>query len=416
MGSMKRKITMVMVSITMLAALLAPMAVTAAATDVPWISAPAAIVLDYETSEVLWARGEHDLRVPASMTKLVSAFVIYEEIAAGNLALDTMVRVSRNAYRISVDANMQGSTLPMREGVYRSVDDMLHLMMLPSSNGACVAMADHISGSEAAFAYRMNAVAQRVGGRAYFNNAHGALPHYTTAYTMAKIVREFIYEAPDILRITSAASMNDAGTTRSNTNLLVRSGSDFFYRYADGFRTGTTTEAGFCLASTAYRDGRRVIVIVMGARNNNERYGDSIALLEWGLQESARRYAERYAEMQRELAERITLVADGEEVTLQAPARMVNDRVMTSKDIFTVLGADAEWDEANQTITAATEDGDTIIFTIGSYFVLVGEQVVELDVAPEMVNDLPHIPTRAVAEAMGRTVQWDGETRTVYVK
>jgi len=388
----------------MITILLVPVPITAVTTDVPKIVAPVAIVIDFETGEVLYARNEHSLRVPASMTKLVTALVVYEEIASGRLALDTMIRVSEDAYRISTDSNMQGSRLPLQEGTYMSVDRLLHLIMLPSSNGACVTMADHISGSEYVFAYRMNDVAQRVGGRSYFTNSHGALPHYTTAYTMAQLVKEFIYRFPDILRITSAVSMNDGGTIRNNTNLLVRPESEFYFRYADGFRTGTTVEAGFCLASTAYRDGRRVIAVVMGTQNNQERYGDTITLLEWGLQESARRYAER-----------ITIVVGEYEVTVETPARLINNRAMVSKCIFTVLGAKAEWDEIAQTITATTENGNIIVFTIGEYNVLVDGEMSQLDVSPQMVGNIPIIPVRVIAESMGRGVQWDTATRTVYI-
>ena len=291
---MKRIVTVILLT-TMLTALMTPFSVAAA--DVPWTASPAVIVMDFETMEILYERDAHTLRVPASMTKLVSALVIYQEIAAGNLTLDTVVRVGSSAHNISMDNNMQGSRLPLEEGIYLTVDTMLHLMMLPSSNGACVAMAYHIAGNEAAFAEKMNQAAKELGGRAYFTNSHGALPHYTTAFTIALLIRESIYSHPDILRVTSAVSMYDRGTVRNNTNLLIRPESEFFFPYADGFRTGTTVEAGFCLASTAYRDGRRVIVVVMGARNNDERYGDSIVLLEWGLEESARRYAQRQQEI-----------------------------------------------------------------------------------------------------------------------
>jgi len=353
------------------------------------------------------------------MTKAMTAFVIYEEIEAGRLTLDTRVRVNSAAARVSTDENMQGSRLPLAHNTYITVDTMLHLIMLPSSNGACVAMAYRISGSEAAFAERMNQSARAIGMTSYFTNSHGALPHYTNVYSMGILLREFIYKYPDILRVTSAESVMFGGANRLNTNLLVRPG-DFFFRYADGFRTGTTREAGFCLASTAYRDGRRVIAVVMGAGNNQERYGDSIALLEWGLQESARRYAEReeatrvQAERERELAAKVSVVLNGEELALSVPARIVNNRVMVPLEVFEAVGAQVN--QYGDTITVLAGDGCVIVFTIGEYALIVNDETVQMDAPPSAAYDTVIFPLRFVAEATGYSVRWDGALRTVFVE
>ena len=441
---MKRKTTSLLATLLCLimAASLVPIPTAFAAESPqapPRIAAPAAILMDFETGEILFERDAHTLRAPASMTKAMTAFVIYEEIEAGRLALDTRVRVNSTAARVSTDENMQGSRLPLRHNSYITVDTMLHLIMLPSSNGACVAMAYRISGSEAAFAERMNQSARAIGMTAYFTNSHGALPHYTTAYSMGILLREFIYRYPDILRVTSAESVMFGGVNRLNTNLLIRQ-SDFYFRYADGFRTGTTREAGFCLASTAYRDGRRVVSVVMGANNNQERYGDSIALLEWGLQESARRYAERaeaerieaereqaereeaeridaereQAERERELAARVTVVLHGEELALDVPARIVNSRVMVPLEVFEAVGAEVNQD--GDVITVLVDGGCVIILTVGEYFLVVGDRVIEMDAAPMVSDDTVVFPLRFVAEATGYSVRWDEVTRTVFVE
>jgi len=380
---------------------------------VPRISSSSAIVMDFETGEVLFERNAHVLRAPASMTKAMTAFVVYEEIEAGNLNLDTMVPVSANAARISSDTNMQGAPFPLRAGSYISVDMMLHLMMLPSSNGACVAMAEYISGSEAAFAVRMNESARAIGMTAYFTNAHGALPHDTTAYSIGVLVREFIARYPDILRITGATHVDFGGSARNNTNLLVRP-SEFTFRYADGFRTGTTREAGFCLSSTAYRNGRRVVVVTMGGANNQDRYGDSRALLEWGLTESLRRYNER----QREIESRISVVLEGEQIEFDVQPQIVNNRVMVPmRDIFEALGATVGMttEDGVRVIRAVSADGHEITLAIGEYVVSVDGAEYVMDVAPMMVDGATLVPLRLVAEALDRAAAWDRDTRTAYI-
>jgi len=160
--------------------LLIPPTTAAAA---PNISAAAAVVMDFETGDILFQRDAYSSRVPASMTKAMTAFVVFEEIGRGNLTLDTLIRISPNAARISADPNMQGARFPLQSGSYHSVDTLLHLALLPSANGACVAFAEHISGTEALFAARMNESAHAIGMYSNFTNSHGALPHRTNAYS-----------------------------------------------------------------------------------------------------------------------------------------------------------------------------------------------------------------------------------------
>ena len=301
------------------------------------VTARAAIAMDFETGEILFQRDVHTPRVPASMTKAMTAFVVYEEMERGNLTMDTLVTISANASRIASDANMQGAPFPLAAGSRHTVDTLLHLSMLPSSNGANVALAEHISGSEAAFAQRMNESAAAIGMYSRFTNAHGALPHYTTAYSLALLTRQFITRYPDILRITGAATMDFQGRTVNNTNLLF---STFAYAGADGFRTGTTREAGFCLIATAYRDGRRTITVVMNAPDNPGRYGDTQRLLDFGFAEAARRAAER-----------ITVTINGVPVQFDVPPQTVDGRVMVPvRTIAEALGKRVLWNPQTNTV------------------------------------------------------------------
>ena len=253
----------------------------------PNVTAQAAIVMDYETGDVLWGRDIDTGRAPASMTKNMTAFIVYEEIAAGRLSFDTMIPISPNAERISRQWDWGGRYV--RAGNAHSVETLLRLIMLPSHNGACIAVAEYISGSEAAFVTLMNETAARLGINAAFGDAFGASPgNRISARAMATLVRVFIQTHPDILRITQMTSFTFAGGHTPNTNLLLP-GNSFFTQGADGFKTGTGAAAGHCLSATAMRDGRRVITVVMNAPNNNGRYGDTRALFNFGFAELERR-------------------------------------------------------------------------------------------------------------------------------
>jgi len=265
--------------------------VTASAASPPAIHSQAAVVIDYETGEILYAKDAFSMRSPASMSKVMTAFITYEWMVANGLNLNTGIPVSQHARNMSNNGVLAGSSFAFASGNH-SIENLLRLMMLPSSNSACIVMAERISGSEAAFAGRMNSTAQRLGLSASFVNPHGAnrnTYNYITAHSMAMLLRTFIAQYPDILRITSMSAMSYNGQTRNQTNLLIRSGAHF-YPGADGFKTGTTTEAGACLSSTAVRNGRRIIVVTMNAPNtNNQRYTDHRALLDFGFAEAERR-------------------------------------------------------------------------------------------------------------------------------
>jgi len=380
------------------------MHVTALA-DVSIIS-QAAIVIDYESGEILFEKDAHSRRAPASMTKNLTAFIVYEEIAAGNLTLDTMIRVSPNASQISATHDQQLPVFPLRAGSYHSVDTMLHLIMLPSSNGASVAVAEHISGSESAFAGLMNETGRSLGMYADFGNSHGALPTFTNAHSMGILVHEFIRRHPDMMRITEKRSFVMDGHTINNTNLFLHSNNAHYFPEVDGFKTGTTALAGHCLSSTAVRDGRRIIVVTMNAPDNAGRYGDSRRLLNFGFEESARREANR-----------LSVTIDGELVVFDVAPRIIEGRAMVPmRSIFEALNANVEWDETTQTVTARSNDGNVISLLAGSSTIYINGTPSEIDVPPQIVESRTMVPTRVVAEALNMNVSWNEETRTVVIE
>ena len=405
---MRKAISMLCISALFLL-LMAPSTPGASAQSPGNLTAQAAIVIDYETGEILFEKDAHTPRVPASMTKVMTAFIVYQEIEKGNLTMDTLIQVSPYASRIAGDTNFPGAAVAIQSGAEHSVDTLLHLAMLPSSNGACIVFAEHLAGSEDAFAVIMNETAASLGMYSDFKNSHGSLPHYTDAYSIGILVREFIARYPDILRITSTRSMNFRGIERRNTNRFLHTDQDF-YEGADGFKTGTIDAAGFCLASTAVRDGRRVIAVVMNTQNNTGRYGDSAKLLDFGFAEIARRSAADAASTS------LNVVVDGQPVTFDVPPRLINDRVMAPAAFVQALGGRVQSNQPAGSVTLSSDDGDTVTFTSRSSTMVVNGASVDIDVRAQFVSDTVFIPIRFLSEAMGKSVSWDGQTRTVTIE
>jgi len=359
------------------------------------VSSQAAVVIDFDTGEVFFERDAYTRRAPASMTKVQTAFVVYEEIAAGNLSMDTMIRASRNAAQTPFERII-------RAGTYYSVDALLHLIMLPSSNGGSVVLAEHVSGTESAFVALMNETASNLGLDASFRNSHGLDPNYITAHSMAMLVREFIQRHPDILRITSARSFTIDGVARGNTNRLIQNGAQH-YPGADGFKTGFTNRAGSCVVSTAYRDGRRIIAVAMNAPNRDSRDRDSTAMLDFGFAELARRHAAM-----------VNVVLDGTPLEFDVQPRLMDGSAMLPmRPIFEALGARVEWDETAQTNVVFTNNGDRITLFVDNNRMYVNGNRFELDASPQLVDARTMVPARLIADAMGLGVTWIGETQTV---
>lgn len=254
------------------------------------IAAQSAFVMDGATGEELFSKDCDAARVPASMTKVLTAYIIYQELEKGTLTLETPITISRNAAVKSRDASYP-QPVPLAEGASYTVDQLLDLIMIPSASASCIAMAEAISGSEEAFVARMNETARALGLTATYYNCHGARPNYITARSQALLTKQFIDTYPDILRYTAKASCEFQGKTYRNTNRLVNA--DTAYAGADGFKTGTISAAGYCITTTATRNGRRVISVVMKSTSDSARFSDSRALLDFGFAEQAKRDASR---------------------------------------------------------------------------------------------------------------------------
>jgi len=255
---------------------LQPGALACAPENFVYLNSRAAIVIDYETGAVLFRRNMDMELDPASLTKIMTAYILFEEIAAGNLTMDTLIPVSEHAVHISTTIDHRA---PFSEGAAYSVDTFFKLIFLPSSNAATIAVAEYISGSQEAFTERMNATAERLGMDARYGTAHGLWDsNRKTVLCAAILTRSILREFPEVLQYSSLESFLFYDTEYFNINRLL-----FDNEEIDGFKTGATATAGYCLVTTAERDGQRIIVVTLNAPTRADAFADSEDLLAYGF-------------------------------------------------------------------------------------------------------------------------------------
>jgi serine-type D-Ala-D-Ala carboxypeptidase (penicillin-binding protein 5/6) len=241
----------------------------------PALSARGHLLLDHASGAVLAEQAADERLEPASLTKIMTAYVVFRELADGKLKLDDMATISEKAWRTG------GSKMFIEVGKQVSIEDLLKGMIVQSGNDASVALAEHIAGTEATFAEMMNTQAARLGmTNSHFVNTAG-LPdpeHYTTPRDIAKVAAAVIREFPDYYAWYSLPDFTFNNIKQSNRNRLLRLDPS-----VDGVKTGHTAAAGYCLVSSAERDGRRLLAVVMGTGSDRERFSDSQALLNYGF-------------------------------------------------------------------------------------------------------------------------------------
>ena len=241
----------------------------------PTIPARSYVLMDFASGRVL-ADKEGDERLdPASLTEMMSSYVVFEELAAGRLKRDDLVTISEKAWKTG------GSKMFVEVGKQVPVIDLLRGMIIQSGNDATVALAEQVAGSEDVFAQMMNGEAKRLGmENTHFANADG-LPnenHYSSAHDMARLARAMIADHPEDYAIYAEKSFEWNGITQHNRNsLLWRDDA------VDGIKTGHTESAGYCLTASAERDGMRLIAVVMGTDSEKARADAAQALLNYGF-------------------------------------------------------------------------------------------------------------------------------------
>ena len=267
------------------------------------VAAKAALLLDPDTEEILYARNIHERLYPASLTKIMTCLLVLEAVDNGSLALDTVLTASDLAVS-SIPAD--GSTAGLKVGEELTVEELLYCIMLSSANEGCNILAEGVAGSIDAFVDQMNSRAAALGCEdTHFVNTNG-LPdenHYTTAWDLYLITRE-ARKHPDFMPIVGTAYHEVPATNLSeprnlrSTNYLISNWytHGYLYKGAEGIKTGSTSAAGYCLVASASRNSRSLLSVVMGAERITledgtiltQSFSETIKLYDWGFDDFSR--------------------------------------------------------------------------------------------------------------------------------
>lgn len=240
------------------------------------------VLMDYDTGRYLYTKDSEKMVPPASMSKLMTVYMIFSKLKDGSLSLDDTFTVSENAWRKGGAAS-GGSTMFLPIGEKVRVEDILKGIIIQSGNDACITAAENLAGSEENFASEMQETAKRIGlNNSSFVNATG-LPHpdhRMSAEDLAKLARHIISEFPEYYYLFSEKTFKYHNIIQGNRNPLLYSMPD-----ADGLKTGHTDEAGFCLTASAKRGDRRLISVMTGMKSNKERSEEAEKVMSWGFRE-----------------------------------------------------------------------------------------------------------------------------------
>lgn len=241
----------------------------------PVIKALSYVVMDFDSGKILLEKGMEKKLAPASLTKIMTVYVVAHELANGRISLKDEVIVSEKAWRT------EGSRMFIEVGKKIKLDDLLHGVIIQSGNDASVALAEHVSGTEDVFADLMNKHAEKLGMfNSNFVNSTG-LPNsenYTTANDMVRLSQALIRDYPEVYSLHKIKEYTFNGIKQNNRNILLWRDNS-----VDGIKTGHTKEAGYCLVASAVRDGMRLISVVMGADGKSSRAKNSQAILDYGF-------------------------------------------------------------------------------------------------------------------------------------
>ena len=247
------------------------------------LTCPSAILMEASTKSVIYEKAPDERRSPASITKIMTAILIFDAIDAGKISLEDEVVTSAYA------KSMGGSQVYLEEGEKQTVDTLIKCIMVSSGNDASVAMAEYIAGSESSFVQMMNERAASLGmENTHFEDCCGLTDsdnHYTTARDIALMAQELITRYPQIKSYTTIWMENITHVTMqgskefglANTNKLLKQ-----YPYTTGLKTGSTNKAKYCVCATANKDGVELIAVIMGCPNYKDRFTEAQSLLQFG--------------------------------------------------------------------------------------------------------------------------------------
>ena len=333
---------------------------TSSTVESMYIQAKAAILVDDDYGEILYEQNAHEKNYPASITKVMTTLLVLEAVDRGEAALTDIVTVGDE---VNLGIGEGGSGVGLKEGEQLSLEDLLYCALTASANEACNALAQYLCGDVATFVERMNQRAAELGMEdTHFANTHGYHDenHYTTAYDIYLMCHEAM-QNPTFRTIVSSVGHEVPATNMSEarslheTNALVSTWriTGYWYQYATGIKTGSTPEAGYCLASSATKGDRHLIAVVLGAENpknadgstNRLQFSESTRLLEMGFNDFSRQTI--LDETDRDFPEvAVTLSSGADYVTVQPSgaleATLPNDIVMENFERKVDLPAEVE--------------------------------------------------------------------------
>lgn len=285
--------------------------------DAPSVKAKSYVLMDYDTGDILDELNPDTILPPASLTKVMTAYVVFNELERDNLKLTDTVRISKKAWKTS------GSKTFIKEGDDVLVEDLIKGMIIHSGNDASVALAEHIAGSVERFSELMNYEAKNLKmENSHFENPTG-LPiknHYTTARDLSILTRAMIQKFPKYYYIYQLKQFTYADITQQSRNRLLKEDLGF-----DGLKTGYTNAAGYCYIGSAKRDDRRLIVTLMGEPSPEQRFEDAKSLVNFGF-----RFYEKHTVLEKNKAI--------EELTTQVYNGVTDNLYIgTNKDVVLVL-------------------------------------------------------------------------------
>lgn len=274
-------IAIIMTTNVIMWAMSAPFLVVAAEAQLD-LDSPSAILMEASTGQIIYEKNADQPLPPASVTKIMTLLLIFDALKQGKINLEEQVTVSENA------ASMGGSQVFLEPGEKQTVNTMIKCISMASANDACVAMAEHISGTEDGFVTAMNEKAKSLGmNNTHFINTCGLDTdgHVSSARDIAIMSRELITGYPQIKEYSTVWMDTMIHSTRkgesefglTNTNKLIKQ-----YEWATGLKTGSTSKAGCCLSATAKKDGIELIAVVLAAPNSKTRFAEAIELLNYG--------------------------------------------------------------------------------------------------------------------------------------
>ena len=323
------------------------------------IPAKSAVLMDVATGQLLYEQDAHTPLAPASVTKVMTMLLIMEAIDSGRIGWNDTVTTSEAA------AAKGGSQIYLKVGEGMSVSDMVKSIAVSSANDCACAMAEHIAGSETAFVEMMNKRAKELGmNDTNFVNCTGlddsedAKNHKTSAHDIAIMSRELLKNHPDIKKFTTIwmDTVRDGAFGLSNTNKLVR-----FYPGATGLKTGFTSQAGYCLSSSAMRDEMELVAVVMGCETSKDRFAACKSLLDHGFASYA------LITPQQDKAEIPVKLGNGDSVSA-VPSGM--DSVLIDKGQKAMITQETELLEQ---VSAPVSQGQRL----GTLYIKAGEQVLK---------------------------------------